>query len=126
MLWFQNIPELWIYLGSKYVSVRQGFEQNISWYMLDSIMNIPWILNIPESRICKVYTRFWIKFSIIDIWQGSEYASNCEYASITQSSVENGPSYYSDYQYARAWMYTRYVNMSRFYKLLCKLYFKDS
>ena len=36
------------------------------------------------------------KFSIIDIWHGSEYASCYEYASVTQSSVENAPSYIFD------------------------------
>ena len=45
------------------------------------------------------------KFSVIDIWQGLEYASSSEYASVTQGSIENGPSYSSGSQYARAWIY---------------------
>ena len=45
------------------------------------------------------------EFSVIDIWQGLEYASSSEYASVTQGSIENGPSYSSGSQYARAWIY---------------------
>ena len=41
----------------------------------------------------------------MDICQGSEYASLSECASVTQDSVENGPSYSSGSQYARAWIY---------------------
>ena len=37
--------------------------------------------------------------------QGLEYASSSEYASVTQGSIENGPSYSSGSQYARAWIY---------------------
>ena len=55
--------------------------------MFNSIMNMPWILNMPGFQICKVYTWFWIKFSMIDIWKGSEYTSSSDCASITQSSV---------------------------------------
>ena len=46
-----------------------------------------------------------MKFSIIDIWQGSKYASSFEYASVAQDSVENSPSNSSGSQYARAWIY---------------------
>ena len=42
---------------------------------------------------------------MIDIWQGSEYASSSDYVSVTQGSVENDPSYSSGSQYARAWIY---------------------
>ena len=45
------------------------------------------------------------EFSVIDIWQGLEYASSSEYASVTQGSIESGPSYSSGSQYARAWIY---------------------
>ena len=56
----------------------------------------------------KGYTSFWIKFFIIDIWECSEYAFSSEYATDTQGSVENDPSYSSDSQYARAWIYIGY------------------
>ena len=42
---------------------------------------------------------------MIDIWQGLEYALSSEYASIAQGSIENGSSYFSGSQYARAWIY---------------------
>ena len=45
------------------------------------------------------------EFSVIDIWQGLEYASSSEYASVTQGSIENGLSYSSGSQYARVWIY---------------------
>ena len=67
--------------------------------MLDSIMNMHWILNIP---ICEGYKWFWIKFSIIDICQGSKYALSFEYASVTQGSF---CPYSTRSQYARAWIY---------------------
>ena len=46
-----------------------------------------------------------MKFSIIDIWQGSEYASSSEYAGVIKDSIENGLSYSSDSQCARAWIF---------------------
>ena len=73
--------------------------------MFNIIMSMPLILNMAGFSICKGHTWFWIKFSIIDIWQGLEYASSSEYASVTQGSIENGPSYSSGSQYARAWIY---------------------
>ena len=54
------------------------------------------------------YTWFWIKFFIVDIWEGSEYVASSEYASFTQGSVENGPPYFSGSRHARAWIYTGY------------------
>ena len=38
---------------------------------------------------------------MIDIWQGLEYVSGSEYASATQGSIENGPSYSSGSECAR-------------------------
>ena len=63
----------------------------------------------------------------------SAIVSSCEYASATQGSVENGPSYIYD----RDWRipriiimlefeYTKVVNMTRLHRVQCKLYFKDS
>ena len=40
--------------------------------------------------------------------EGSEYVSGSEYASVTQSSVENGPPYPSGSQHAKPWTYTIY------------------
>ena len=37
-----------------------------------------------------------MKLSIIDTWEGSEYASSSEYTSVTQSSVENSSSHMFD------------------------------
>ena len=45
---------------------------------------------------------------IIDIWQVSEYASSSEYARVTHSSVENGPSY----------MFDRVLNIPRVLNML--------
>ena len=79
------------------------------------------------------YARFWIKFSIIDISQGPEYALNFEYTSATQGSVENSQSYIFDRFLSFPWAlnmlglkYTRAVIMPRLNMVLCKLYFKDS
>ena len=56
--------------------------------------------------ICWSYPWFLIKFPIIGIWQGSEYVSSSEYASVTQGSVENSPSYMLD----RVWRIPRVIN----------------
>ena len=63
-----------------------------------------------------------MKFSIIDIWQGSEYASSSEYTTVRQDSVENSPSYMSDRFLSVPWVlnmlgleYTRVVNMPKFF-----------
>ena len=101
--------------------------------MFGSILNMPWILNMPRFKICQGYTRSRIKFSIINIWRGSRYASSSEYTSVTQGSVENTPSYMFDRFLSmllalnmRELHYTRVVNMPRLHMVLCKLYFKDS
>ena len=74
-----------------------------------------------------------IKFSIINIWQGSKYASSSENTNVTQGSVGNSPSYMFDRFLIIHWAfnqlgleYTRVVNMPRLYMVLRKLYFKDS
>ena len=36
------------------------------------------------------------KFSIRDIWQGSEYVSSSKYSSVTKGSIGNAPSYMFD------------------------------
>ena len=81
--------------------------------------------------MCSGYTRLEIKFYIIDIWQGSEYASSSEYTSVTQGSVENNPSYIFHRFPSIPWalnmlelQYTRVVNTPRSLMVLCKLYFK--
>ena len=73
--------------------------------MFDSIINMPLIRNMPRLKICLGYTWFWIKLSIIDIWQGLEYVSSSEYANVTQGSIENGPSYSSGSQCTRTLIY---------------------
>ena len=75
--------------------------------------------------MCSGYTRLEIKFYIIDIWQGSEYASSSEYTSVTQGSVENNPSYiFHRFPSMLELQYTRVVNTPRSLMVLCKLYFK--
>ena len=64
--------------------------------MFGGILSMPWILNMPQFYICWDLTTVWIKFPIINIWQGSEYASSSENTSVTQGSVENSPSYMFD------------------------------
>ena len=74
-----------------------------------------------------------IKFSIINIWQGYEYASSSENTSVTQGSLENSLSYMFDRFLSIPWSlslqgleYIRVVNMPRLHMVLGKLYFKDS
>ena len=93
--------------------------------MFNIIMSMPLILNMAGFSICKGHTWFWIKFSIIDIWQGLEYASSSEYDSVTQSSIKND-RYIHRVLNMLGLEYTRVVNMSRLNRVLCKLYFKDS
>ena len=76
------------------------------------------------------YTNLWIKFSIINIWQGSEYSSSSENASVTQGFIENSPSYMFDRFLSIPWTlnlsgleYTRVLSVTM---VLCKLYYKDS
>ena len=101
--------------------------------MFDNILNMRWILSMPRLSICWGYIRLLIKFSIIDIWQGSEYASSSENTSVTQGSVENSSSYMFGRFLSIPWAlsmpglkYTRVVNMPRLHVFLCKLYFRDS
>ena len=92
-------------------------------------MNMPCIPMCQGSRYAKVLDILMAlnKFSLIDIWHGSEYAS------VIEGSVQIGPSYMFDraldiprvinrlgHEYARV------VNMIRLHRVLCKLYFKDS
>ena len=122
--------------------IRQGFE-----YVL--ISEYTRVLNIPEFWMCQGYKRFWIKdfvidvwqysesvldpeyeyseytklcikFSILDIWLGFEYALGSEYTTVTQGSVENNPSYMFDRFLSISWAlsmlelkYTRVVNMPK-------------
>ena len=63
--------------------------------MFDSIMNMPWTLNKPRLRMV-------LNKILHNRYLSSKYASSSEYAIVTQGSVENGPSYSSGSQYARA------------------------
>ena len=61
------------------------------------------------------------------------YASSSEYTSVTQASVENGPSFMFDevLSIPRVFNvlgleYARVVNTPRLCRVLSKLYFKDS
>ena len=49
--------------------------------MLDRVLNILQVLNIPGFCICQVYSRFLKKCCTIDAWQDSEYFSGSEYGS---------------------------------------------
>ena len=102
--WFQNIPELGIYCGSKYIRVTQCFEYKISWEMFDSVMNMPWILNMAGG-LNMLGLR-----SIIHVWQSFEYSSGSIPRVLDMLGFE----------------YTRVVNMPKLHMVLCKLYFKDS
>ena len=55
--------------------IRQGSE-----YAL--ISEYTRVLNILGFWICQGYTRFWIKYFVIDVWQYSEYALDSEYATV--------------------------------------------
>ena len=50
------------------LDIRQGSE-----YALNS--EYTRVLNILGSRICQCFTRFWIKYFVIDVLQYSEYAT---------------------------------------------------
>ena len=39
-------------------------------------------MNILGIWICQGYTRFWIKYFVIDVWQYSEYALDSEYGTV--------------------------------------------
>ena len=93
-------------------------------YALDS--EYARVLNMAVS-----YTRLWIKFPIIDIWQGSEYVSSSDYANATQGSVENDRSYMFDRVLriprvinVLGLEFTRVVNMTRLQKAQCKFILK--
>ena len=62
---------------------------------------------------------------MIDIWQGSEYASISEYASATQDSVENG-HHIPRVLNILGLEYTTIRAVQGLHRVLCKLYFKDS
>ena len=68
-------------------------------------------------------------FSIIDIWQDSEYASSSENTQFCRKQpvihVWQVSEYSLDSQSYRAWIYM-VVNMPRLHMVLHKLYFKDS
>ena len=62
-----------------------------------------------------------MKFYIIDVWQGSEYALSSEYTSVAHGSVENDPSYMFDRFLSIPWAlnmlgleYTRVVDVPMF------------
>ena len=82
--------------------------------------------HILDSEYVRVLNMlgFWIKFFIMEISEGSEYASSSEYASVKKDSLENCPTYSSGSQYARAWIYIGhgYVKVHR---ILCKLILKS-
>ena len=91
-----------------------------------------------DSEYATVLNMLWshkvvIKFSIINICQGSEYVSSSENTSVTQGSVENSLSYLFDRFLIIHWAlnlpgleYARIVNMPRLHMVQRKLYFKDS
>ena len=69
----------------------------------------------------------------MDIWQCSEYTSSSEQAGVTQSSVENKPSYMfgmvlniPQILNMLGLEYAKVVNKPRLHGVLCKLCFKDS
>ena len=75
------------------------------------------------------YARVMNEISKIDIWHGSEYASNSDYGSFTQGSVENAPSYMFDRVLSIARVlnvlgleYASVVNIARLHMVLCKLF----
>ena len=49
--------------------------------MLDRVLNILQVINIPGFCIHQVYSRFLKKCCTIDAWQDSEYFSGSEYGS---------------------------------------------
>ena len=96
------------------------------------------VVSILGFWICQGYTRFWIKYFMIDIWQYYEYAlyskyarvlnmlrllmvlskftiidiwHGSEYACVIQGSVQNGPSYMLD----RALSILRVINLGHEY-----------
>ena len=80
-----------------------------------------------------LYTWFWIKFSVIDIWQCSVYAMSSEYVGVTQGFCKKWNILYVDRVLSIPRIltmlgleYTRVVNMPRLCKVLRELYLKDS
>ena len=152
--------------GSQYnaLEIRLVFEPPPRIFQMDLFFNFL-ILNILGFWICQGYTRFlikyfvmdvcqyseypldseyamvlnmleshkWIKFSMINIWQGSEYTSSSENTNVTQAFVESSPSYMLGRFLSIPWAlnlpgleYTRVLSMPRLHMVLRKLYFKDS
>ena len=91
-----------------------GLHKNLNKIFHDRCLTVLWIC--LWFWICQgfKYARLHMilkEFSVIDIWQGLEYASSSEYASVTQGSIGNGPSYSSGSQFARAWIRIRCENV---------------
>ena len=110
--------------------VCQGYTRfRIKYFMIDIWRYYEYVLYSEYARVLNMLRLLMVlnKFSIIDIWHGSEYASTI------QGSVQNGPSYRFDRAFSiprginmLGHEYTRAVNMTRLHRVLCKLYFKDS
>ena len=63
--------------------------------MFDIILHMLWTEYTTVLNILGLH-KIANKISIIDIWQGFEYASSSEYTSVTQGPVKSSPSYMLD------------------------------
>ena len=115
MLWFQNTSEFWIYWGLHKVLNKIFHDRCLAEFRICLRFWICHFLNILGL------TSLWIKFSIVCISQGFEYASSSEYTSVTQDSVLNSLSYiFGRFLSIPCALnmpgleYTRVVNMLRF------------
>ena len=73
-----------------------GIILNMAWTEYTTILNILGLHKVAN------------KISIVDIWQGCEYASSSEYTSVTQGSIKTSPSY----------MFDRFLSIPRAVNLL--------
>ena len=96
--------------------------------------------------ICQGYTRFWIKYFLIEAWQYSEYGLDSEYVKVLNplmllkavSKIFNHSYLTGFWICLEFWIYHCYTRFCRkqpglnickgreYAKVLCKLYFKDS
>ena len=132
MLHIRYSARFWIWFDFEIYQTRivniLGF-----WIKIYSVFE--YALDSEYAKVLKIYgyTWFWVKFSIIDIWHCSEYASSPDHGSFTHGSVENSLSCMFDRVMSIPGVLimlgpedTKTVNMSLLHMILFKLCFEDS
>ena len=103
-----------------------------SWYFECLEFWIAKVLNLSRAQICYSYKRFWIKYFIEYVLQGSELYHSfkigwaCRYARVLNMSGFTKKILHHIFLtgfriFLRLWIYGRFLNMSRLHKALNKL-----